>query len=459
MKKEKLMKGSSKHSEDLLRQLKEIIKTEVSIFWLRRDLRLNDNTGLYHALTSGKPLILLFIFDDKILGDLPDDDPRVSYIYDNLEKIHRSVSVYGSSVLAFKGSWKRIWQDITSLLKIRSVFWNTDYEPYAITHDREVTDILHENGIETSNYKDQVIFEKDEVIKDDSLPYTVFTPFSRKWLSVLEINGIPYESKSEDHLNNLARISVTFPSLDSIGFKRSGIKPREFMSENIENYDKHRDYPYLDATSFSGPHLRFGTVSIREIVKTALMVNKTYLNELIWREFFMQILYHYPGVVNNSFKPVYDRIRWINDNELFDKWCHGATGYPLVDAGMRQLNATGFMHNRVRMVTASFLCKHLLTDWRWGEKYFAEKLLDYELSSNNGNWQWASGTGCDAAPYFRVFNPLIQAKKFDKDNKYILKWIPELNTPDYPNPIINHSFARKRAIETYKYYLNQNIDR
>ncbi len=453
------MKGSEKQTQEQLKHLSEFIDTEVNIFWFRRDLRLNDNTGLFHALTSGKPVIMLFIFDENILSDLPGDDPRVSFIYDNLLKIHRTVSRFGSSLLVLKGDIKRIWHEIKSLLRVNSVFWNTDYEPYAIKRDNEVRKILHENGIESYNYKDQVIFEKDEVLKDDHSPYTVYTPYSKKWLTHLETTGIPELRKSEDHLKNLAKISVDLPSLGLIGFKKSDIKPRDFIRENIENYDRYRDYPYLDATTYSGPHLRFGTESIREIAKTAFMVNKTYLNELIWREFFMQILFHFPSVVNNNFKRKYDTIRWINDDELFDKWCNGATGYPIVDAGMRQLNATGYMHNRVRMVTASFLCKHLLTDWRWGERYFAAKLLDYELSSNNGNWQWAAGTGCDAAPYFRVFNPIQQARKFDKDNKYILKWVPELNSPGYPKPVIDHKFARQRAIETYKLYLDQNADR
>ena len=447
------MRGSDKHTIDLLKQVRGIINYEVNIHWLRRDLRLNDNTGLFHALVSGKPVILLFIFDDNIISDLPDEDPRVSFIYNNLLRINSLVSELGSSVIVLKGDWKRIWQDIISLLRIKAVFWNTDYEPYAINRDNEVRNILRENGIESYNYKDQVIFEKDEITKNDSSPYTVFTPYSKKWLSHLEINGMPERGYSVDHLSNLARISLDLPSLKSIGFKYSPIKPRDFTGDNIEHYDKYRDYPYLDATTHSGPHLRFGTMSIRDIVRTAIMVNKTYLNELIWREFFMQILYHYPGVVNNSFKTKYDNISWVNDKEMFDKWCRGSTGYPIVDAGMRQLNATGYMHNRVRMITASFLCKHLLIDWRWGERYFAEKLLDYELSSNNGNWQWAAGSGCDAAPYFRVFNPFKQASKFDKENKYILKWVPELYTKDYPDPIIDHIAARKRAIETYRYYL------
>ncbi len=301
-----------------------------------------------------------------------------------------------------------------------------------------------------------LIFEKSEVIKDDSSPYTVFTPFSRKWLKTLEHKGMPEIFNSSGKLGNLVGISCTLLSLESLGFKKSRIKARKFSAGNINDYDKHRDYPSLDATTYAGVHLRFGTISIRELVRTALMVNSTYLNELIWREFFMQILYHFPGVVNNSFRSGYDRVKWINDHELFERWCRGRTGFPIVDAGMRQLNATGFMHNRARMISAGFLCKHLLCDWRWGERYFAGKLLDYELASNNGNWQWAAGTGCDAAPWFRVFNPLLQAKKFDKDNIYINSWVPEVNTADYPDPVVDHNFARKRAVATYKYYLRDS---
>lgn len=444
------MTGSNSHTEEIIRKINADYPGEVNIFWFRRDLRLNDNTGLYHALVAGKPVIPLFIFDDRILEKLPENDPRVSFIYDNLRNIHTRLSGIQSSILILMGDWRRIWTEISSKIKVHTVFWNNDYEPYALERDNEVVKILTEKGIHTQTCKDQVIFEKDEVTRDGKQAYTVFTPYSKKWIKELDTRGIPEEKKSEDHLDKLANIKLDFPSLESTGFTRSEIKPRAFERGNIKDYDKHRDYPYLDATTFAGPHLRFGTRSIREIVKTAMLVNKTYLNELIWREFFMQILYHFPGVVRNSFREKYDRIRWLNDLEQFDKWCRGQTGYPIVDAGMRQLNTTGYMHNRVRMVAASFLCKHLLIDWRWGEEYFASKLLDYELSSNNGNWQWAAGTGCDAAPYFRVFNPFIQAKKFDKHSRYISKWIPELETPGYPEPIVEHGAARKRAIETYE---------
>lgn len=449
------MTGSARQNKLYMEAL-GAVKQDISIFWFRRDLRLNDNTGLYHALASGRPVVVIFIFDDNILENLPADDPRVSFIYDNLEKINREISKEGSSLVVLKGNYKLLWKDIALLSNIKSVFWNNDYEPYALARDREVREILGEKGIESHTFKDQVIFEKDEVVKNDSSPYTVFTPYSRKWLTRFETEGIPDERPSEDLVAKLINLSIDFPDLSSTGFKRSKTRPGPLEEENIENYDSYRDYPYLDATSHAGPHLRFGTISIRQLVKTAYMLNRTFLLELIWREFFMQILYHFPHVTGKSFRSKYDNIRWINDEKQFDLWCRGLTGYPLVDAGMRQLNATGFMHNRVRMVTAGFLCKHLLIDWRWGEKYFAEKLLDYELSSNNGNWQWAAGTGCDAAPYFRVFNPYQQAKKFDRENKYILKWLPELNSPDYPQALVDHARARERAISTYRYYLNRD---
>lgn len=450
------MTGSGKTDQCQIPQPEKTDISGLSIFWMRRDLRLNDNAGLHFALTSGRPTLIVFIFDDKLLENLPDNDPRVSFIHAELNKINRQLGKYGSSLMVLKGDCFSIWKQILSSLPVKAVFWNKDYEPYALERDKKVAGLLGENGTAANSYKDMLIFEKSEVSKDDSSPYTVFSPYSRKWLKTLERNEISERYDSGAHLDSLVRISCQVPALGSLGFRKSTIEARNFEAGNIYDYDKHRDYPSLDATSYAGVHLRFGTISIRELVKTALMVNRTYLNELIWREFFMQILFHFPDVVNNSFRPGYDRIRWINDGEQFERWCTGKTGYPIVDAGMRQLNATGFMHNRVRMISAGFLCKHLLCDWRWGEGYFAGKLLDYELASNNGNWQWAAGTGCDAAPWFRVFNPLLQAKKFDKDNNYIKKWVPEVNTPDYPDPAIDHSFARKRAVETYRYYLRDS---
>ncbi|HKL67281.1 MAG TPA: deoxyribodipyrimidine photo-lyase [Bacteroidales bacterium] len=434
-------------------ELNKLETNDISIFWMRRDLRLIDNTALSQALKSGNETIILFIFDNDILSNLKKDDARVSFIYDSLNSINKSLSGYNSSLLVLKGDCMKCWKEIITELNIKSVYCNRDYEPYARQRDSEVEELLKSVGIEFHSYKDQVIFEKDEVVKNDSLPYTIFTPYSKKWMSRLQQNGIPEEQNSADLLKHLAKVNFPMPDIRETGFKKSTLKPFKFRPENINDYDKHRDIPSMDATSFAGTYLRFGIISIRQLVKTAWMVNKVYLDELIWREFFMQILYHFPHVNGNSFRLKYDNIQWTNDTELFDRWCAGKTGYPIVDAGMRQLNETGYMHNRVRMITASFLCKHLLTDWRWGERYFAEKLFDFELSSNNGNWQWAAGSGCDAAPYFRVFNPWQQAKKFDSESEYIKKWIPEYGTPDYPEPLIDHKYARNRAIETYKHYI------
>ncbi len=449
------MTGFSKLPKEELKSVSGKPERGISIFWMRRDLRLKDNAALYHALISGSPVLVLFIFDEDIINDLEKNDSRITFIYENLKKIYGTLSGYGSTLLAVKGKCLPVWEEIVSCTRIDSVFWNEDYEPYAISRDKTVGDFLSGNSITIKQFKDQVVFGPDEVLKSDMLPYTVFTPYSKKWLSNLYNTGIPAMYKSEASLSALLPFSVPFPTLESLGFVLSEIKVRDFNPDNITDYDNKRDYPELDATSYASPHLRFGTLSIREVVRIAKEKNNKYLSELIWREFFMQILYHYPHVVTKSFKPEYDLIRWNDNEEFFEKWCTGKTGYPIVDAGMRQLNKTGYMHNRVRMITASFLCKHLLTDWRKGEKYFAGKLLDYELSSNNGNWQWSASTGCDAAPYFRVFNPYRQTDKFDPGMKYTRKWVPEYNSPDYPEPVVDHDTARKTAIETYRYYLKR----
>jgi len=453
-----LMTGLNDHTRNSIRQISGKTDSDISIFWMRRDLRLSDNTALYHALATGIPTVILYIFDDSFSDDLSADKRGISFVYDELKKINSQLSGSGAQVMILNGDCLEIWKNITSLLKIRSVTWNNEYEPYAIDRDRQVSRLLEEKGVERRNYKDRVIFEKGEIVKDDSSAYKVFTSYRNKWLDKLESSGFSGTGDSENLLSGLAGIYFKSPLPGSPRFQRSKIKAREFNPGNIEQYHKKRDYPGLDATTFAGPYLRYGTISIRKLVKTALMVNRTYLDELIWREFFMQILYHYPAVVKNSFKIRYDSIKWLNDEHTFNRWCLGKTGYPIVDAGMRQLNKTGYMHNRVRMISAGFLCRHLLCDWRWGEKYFAERLLDYELASNNGNWQWAAGSGCDASPYFRVFNPYLQAKKFDPDNKYINDWLPEYGSPAYSEPVIDHKYARKRAIETYKYYLDKTKD-
>ena len=420
----------------------------MTIFWFRRDLRLLDNTGLNLALLKSNDVQPIFIFDKNILEELPNDDPRVNFLYDELLKINNELNTFNSSLKIYHGNPLEVFKQLSKENPGIVVYTNRDYEPYAITRDKEIDNFLSENGSGLISCKDQVIYEKNEVVKNDGLPYTVFTPFKNKWLSKFKEDGfiIQSELKSE----NFNKSKHEFPSMEELGFKKSSIKVPSFSLDKVYNYDETRNFPYLDSTSKIGPHLRFGTVSIRVIVDKVKELNDTYLSELVWREFFMQILWHFPKVVNDNFRSKYDSIKWRNDEVDFKKWCEGKTGYPLVDAGMRELNETGFMHNRVRMVTASFLCKHLLIDWRWGEAYFAMKLLDYELASNNGNWQWSAGTGCDAAPYFRVFNPSEQIKKFDKEHHYINKWIPELNDLSYPQPVVDHPMARKRAIETYK---------
>lgn len=422
----------------------------ISIFWFRRDLRLADNTALSEALLNRKDVLPLFIFDDQILKELPSDDPRVNFIYDNLRSIDKSLKSYDSSLLCIRGEPKEIWKNLILSYSIKSVYVNKDYEPYALNRDKDIEKLLLDYGIEFLSFKDQVIHEENEVLKKDGTPYSVFTPYKNKWLDVAKPIHVAGPLKHQNLLQTLR----PFPSLQELGFNSSSIKVKEFDLSQIENYSETRNFPGLDSTSYLGPHLRFGTVSIRALIAKLKPNNQVFKNELIWREFFMQILFHYPHVVTENFKSKYNRIKWLNNEDQFLKWCEGKTGYPMVDAGMRQLNETGYMHNRVRMVTAGFLCKHLLMDWRIGEAYFAKKLLDYELSSNNGNWQWSAGTGCDAAPYFRIFNPIEQLKKFDQNERYVKKWIPELGTSQYCDPIIEHKFARERALRTYKLGLN-----
>ena len=420
----------------------------MTIFWFRRDLRLLDNTGLNLALLESKHVQPIFIFDRDIVDELPKDDPRVNFLYDELFKINKELVSYNSSLKVYHGNPLEIFKQLLKENPELEVYTNRDYEPYAIARDEEINQLLSENGSRLISCKDQVIFEKNEVVKNDGLPYTVFTPFKNKWLAKFKEEGfhLELELKSENFNNS----NYEFPSMEELSFKKSSIKVPPFSLNKVHNYEETRNFPSLDSTSKIGPHLRFGTVSIREIVSKVKDLNDTYLSELVWREFFMQILWHFPKVVHENFRAKYNFIQWRNNEEEFEKWCKGETGYPLVDAGMRELNQTGFMHNRVRMVTAGFLCKHLLIDWRWGEAYFAKKLLDYELSSNNGNWQWSAGTGCDAAPYFRVFNPSEQIKKFDKQNNYLNKWVVDLNEFSYPDPMVEHSFARNRAIASYK---------
>ena len=420
----------------------------VSVFWFRRDLRLEDNMGLAEALNSGRPVLALFIFDTQIIEDLPENDPRISFIYAQLKKIHLQLSEHGSALHVYSGKPLEVWKKLLASYNVRSVYVNRDYEPYARQRDQELSSFLAASGIPLISHKDQVIFEEDEILKKDGKPYTVFTPFKRRWLERYSEGNL--HLPAQEARGTFLQARADFPEIETLGFRASDIRVPPYDLSSLDHYPALRDFPAADATSHLSPHLRFGTVSIREIIRQLMASDEIFLSELIWREFFMQILFHFPRVVHQNFNPRYNGIIWKNDEEEFMRWCEGNTGYPMVDAGMRQLNASGTMHNRVRMITASFLCKHLLVDWRKGEAYFAEKLLDYELSSNNGNWQWAAGTGCDAAPYFRVFNPAEQERKFDRDGAYVRRWIPDYGSPAYPDPMIEHRFARNRALETYK---------
>ena len=428
---------------------------KVNIFWFRRDLRLDDNIGLNEALNNKLEVIPLFIFDENITDELDKNDPRVNFIYKQLEYINSTLSTkFNSKLLVLKGNPFEVIQKLITDYNIGEVFSNHDYEPYAIARDKKINEFLLSKNILFSSFKDQVIFEKDEITKDDKTPYVVYTPYMKKWKTKLDGTNLSgFKSKDLTHNFYSKNDSYNWCTLNSLGFEKSSMEvPNYKLDEDlVEKYENERNFPSLNSTSKIGPHLRFGTVSIRQVLLFVLKCkNEVFLQELIWREFFMQILWFFPNTQTRCFKEKYENVQWLYDEESFNKWCEGKTGYPIVDAGMRELNATGFMHNRVRMITAGFLCKHLLIDWRWGEAYFAKKLFDYELSSNIGNWQWAAGTGVDSAPYFRIFNPTTQAIKFDKELKYINKWVTDLNELDYPKPIVDHKFARQRCLETYK---------
>lgn len=425
---------------------------KLTVFWFRRDLRLDDNRGLFYALNSEEPVLPLFIFDEKILSKLPKDDARVSFIYETLETLNTKLQKVGKAISIYHGNPIEVFTKLTKTYTISSIYTNHDYEPYATQRDQEIIDFAALHSIPFRSYKDQVIYEKSEIVKSDGTPYTVYTPYSKKWLE--KFYQTPQEFYiSENLVDRFYKESRINPTLEEIGYTTSTIKVTSFHIDTllIDEYEATRNFPALDLTSRLGPHLRFGTVSIRRIVaKAARQYNKTFLKELIWREFFMQILWHFPHTTTKCFKPKYERLVWRNREDEFEKWCQGITGYPLVDAGMRQLNQTGFMHNRVRMLVGSFLCKHLLIDWRWGEAYFAQKLHDYDMSSNVGNWQWVAGCGVDAAPYFRIFNPTTQIQKFDKDLEYIKKWVPDFQELTYPKPMVEHKFARERCLAAYK---------
>ena len=426
---------------------------KVNLFWFRRDLRLEDNAGLFHALHAGLPVVPVFLFDKDILDPLDDrNDRRVHFIYQALVRLQKKLLHVGSTLVVKYGKPEAFFLQLMEEYDIHSVFLNHDYEPYAIDRDARLTNILSQKGIGFHTFKDQVIFEKDEVIKPDGTCYQVFTPYSKKWKSQLEPAAYQFFDSENGSIHYYKQQPIDWPTLQAMGFEQNedlfeGPNPDQSI---ISHYHTTRNTPSLTGTSRLGVHLRFGTISIRKLVQIALPLNETFLNELIWREFFMSQLWQMPHLVSKACKPQYDKIKWRNDPVEFELWCQGKTGFPIVDAGMRELNATGFMHNRVRMIVASFLVKDLLIDWRWGEAYFAGKLMDYELASNIGNWQWVAGCGCDAAPYFRVFSPEAQAQKFDKEEKYIRRWIPEYGTNSYPKPMLDHKEASKRCLEVYK---------
>lgn len=437
-----------------------------SVFWFRRDLRLKDNAGLYHALKSGQKIVPLFIFDREILHKLEDKkDLRVQFLHNEISELNKELEALGSGLLVKYGNPLEVFKQLIQEHTISQIYCNHDYEPQAIERDQNIQDLIESIGGKFHSFKDQCIFEKDEICKDDGKPYTIFTPYSKKWKAKLQSRmhqGISYYLSpypTEKFFHNFIKEfrCEPIPSIQQIGFEESNFvyPKKEVASSLIKNYALHRNFPALPGTSHLGIHFRFGTISIREKARKAMELNETFLNELIWRDFYMQILWHFPHIVEQAFKPKYDFIKWRNNEEEFKKWCEGKTGYPIVDAGMRELNTTGFMHNRVRMIVASFLTKHLLIDWRWGEAYFAQKLLDFDLSANNGGWQWAAGCGTDAAPYFRVFNPFLQTEKFDKQLGYIKKWVTEIGSDRYPKPMVDHTFARNRCLETYKKALDK----
>jgi deoxyribodipyrimidine photo-lyase len=442
------------------------MKPVVNLFWFRRDLRLDDNAGLHYALKDGHPVVPVFIFDRNILNKLvanpgfPGEntrDRRVALIHQALAGIRETLYEAGIAIDVRYGYPEEIFRQLIKQYRIGKVFANHDYEPYAIQRDATIAALLKASGISFHTFKDHVIAEKDEVRKDDESPYTVFTPYARKWKTIAAPSYLHSYPIKEYFKNFYRQEKIPFPSLYSMGFEAAGqeFPSSQWKEEVIRKYKEQRDIPSVQGTSRLSVHLRFGTISIRKLAREAGSLDESFLNELIWRDFYHMILWHFPQVVDHAFKPAYDRIQWLNNEEEFEAWCRGKTGYPIVDAGMRELNETGYMHNRVRMITASFLAKHLLIDWRWGEAYFAEKLLDFDLAANNGGWQWAAGCGCDAAPYFRVFNPYLQTKKFDPDLNYVRKWVPESEEPGYPPPIVAHEFARKRCLDVYRRALDK----
>lgn len=432
------------------------MKKRVNIFWFRRDLRLFDNHGLFMALSNDLPVLCLLIFDRDILKQFPNPaDKRVTFIYNTLHDLNRELKSHGGNIEIAHGKPIEIFGRLSEKFDIQGVYSNNDYEPEAIQRDTNVKAFLNSKGIGFHNYKDQVIFEKNEIITDAEKPYTVFTPYMKKWKQKF-ITELPVLYSSEKLLYKIISTETPLPDIENIGYKHISFNfpSAQISNDIITNYHLTRDHPSTDGTSKLGIHLRFGTISIRQTVKKAYELNETWLNELIWREFFMQLLWNFPHVTKGAFRKKYNFISWRNNEDEFLRWCNGETGFPIVDAGIHELLETGYMHNRVRMITANFLTKLLLIDWQWGESFFAKHLLDYELSSNNGNWQWSAGTGADAAPYFRIFNPEEQLKKFDPELKYTKRFIHPFSA-SYPIPMIDYKYCRNRCIDVFKKSLKE----
>ena len=471
---------------------------DAALFWFRRDLRATDNAGLYHALKSARRVYCVFVFDTEILDALPNKlDRRVEFILESVGELEASLRALGGGLMVRHARADALIPALARELNVDAVFVNDDYEPLAIARDLRVRDELMRNDIGFHAFKDTVIFEKGEVLTQAGGSYSVFTPYKNAWLKKLDdfyLKAYPVHayairlapSPANESLPTLASLGFEPTNLKALGIDagESGARRRlEDFVERMERYRDARDFPAVKGVSWLSVHNRFGTVSIRELAALAHAETlrrknpgaETWLGELIWRDFYFQILYHHPHVVASAFRREYDAIEWPNDNALFAAWCEARTGYPIIDAAMRQINQTGYMHNRLRMIVASFLTKDLLIDWRLGEKYFADNLNDFDLAANNGGWQWAASTGCDAQPYFRIFNPVTQSERFDPAGKFIRRYLPELkNVPDkfihapwtmplpeqqscaavigndYPAPVVDHAVQREKALALYK---------
>ena len=471
---------------------------DAALMWFRRDLRSEDNAALYAALKDSRRVYCVFVYDTEILDALPTRaDRRVEFICQSVAELGSALDAAGGQLITLRGPAPTEISRLAAELGVQAVYANHDYEPQAVARDRAVAHALQATGVAFLTRKDQVIFEKDEVLTLSGTPFSVFTPYKNAWLKKLEpffVQAYPvglytkHFAKAPDHkrLLTLADIGFKPTNLQALGISGGSVAAQKLLADfqpRMSRYRDNRDFPAKKGPSYLSVHLRFGTVSIRELARLAWPGvggqngegPATWLSELVWRDFYFMILHHHPHVVSRAFKPVYDAIRWPNDETLFAAWCEGRTGFPIVDAAMRQLNQTGYMHNRLRMIAASFLVKDLHIDWRWGEKYFADRLNDFDLAANNGGWQWAASTGCDAQPYFRIFNPVSQSEKFDVDGTFIRRYVPELAgcdkrtihapwnmTPmeqqgagvmigkDYPAPVVDHAAARLKALEMFK---------